>query len=365
MSPDIRELFDAAADDSRRPPIDAEALLARGRRKVRIRTAGATLGTGVLAAAAVVAVTQFPSVVAEGPVQPAGTPFSVATADTTPTAPSTQPPTLPPTPSATTRPPQSAAQTSGTELVRKLSYAEAARRCTLRMRAEYGAAGTPVPTVIGPGESQREGMYVTDLLRIKMPDGTEAHCSVPGSASPSYTQKPEVAPGDARAECGRLTWTNLTSWTVAEQRDTDRGLVAILLSNDRRAMLYCDIDGPGASREKTTAFPGASVYVLHGPQSSGRAGGSPSGVLGAAPDSTPVHWLGAVKDGRQIWGGGGLASKGAVRYVLFAGTRKVAESKVFYGIYAIRVWLPPAAGEPSLLRGYDAAGTVVESYQPF
>jgi hypothetical protein len=345
MSPDIRELFDAAADDSRRPPIDADALLTRGRRKVRIRAAGATLGSGVLAAAAVLAVTQFPRPAAEAPVAPPNTPAStVATLPAKPT----------PTPAASP-PPQSAAQTSGAELLRRLSYAEAVRRCEVRMKAEYGASGTPLPTEIGPGESQREGMYVSD--------GTEAYCSVPGPARPSYGRQDK--PGDARAECGRLTWTNLTSWTVAEQRDTDGGLAATLLSNDRSAMLQCDLDGPGAKREKTTAFPNAAVFLLYGPRSKGRPSGAPSGVLSAAPDSTAIHWLGAVKDGRQIWGGGGLAAKGAVRYALFADTTKLAEAKVAYGIYAIRVLLPAGAGEPNLVRAYDAKGAVIESYLPF
>jgi hypothetical protein len=357
MSPDIRELFDAAADDSRRPPIDADALLSRGRRKVRIRAAGATLGSGVLAAAAVLAVTQFPRPAAEAPVAPADTPSTTV-------AKPTAPPKVSPTP-PTTMPPQSAAQTSGAELLRKLSYAEAVRRCGTRMKIEYGASGTPVPAELGPGESQREGMYVTDLLQYRLPDGTDAYCSVPGSARPSYTDKPSAPPGDARAECGRLSWTDLTSWTVAEQRDADGGLTATLLSNDRSAMLQCDLDGPGATRDKTTAFPNATVYLLYGPRSKGRPSGAPSGVLSAAPDSTAVHWLGAVKDGRQIWGGGGLASKGAIRYALFAGKLSLADAKVAYGIYALRVWLPAGAGEPNLVRGYDAKGNVVESYQPF
>jgi hypothetical protein len=385
MSPDIRELFSDAADDSQRAQLDANALLARGRRKVRVRRAGAALGTGVLAAAAVVAIAQFPRPQAGVPVPPADTPRISAPQSGSPPVPST--PLSAGTPSGDTSatpsspgpsttlsegatprtigPPESAAQTSGAELIRKLSYAEAVRRCTSRMEAEYGAAGTPVPVVIGPGESHREGMYVTDLLQFRMPDGSSEFCSVPGPVRPAYGEVAEGKPGDARQECGRLTWTNLTSWTVAEQRDSDGGLAATLLSPDRQAALLCDVDAPGATRDKASAFPDAYVFLVYGPQSGERVGGAPNGAIGSGLDSPPIRWLGSVKDGRRFWGGGGFAKQGATRYVLSAGSRVLAESPVRYGIYAMRVWLPAGAIEPTRVRGYDASGTVVDEYGTF
>jgi hypothetical protein len=357
MSPDIRELFDQAADDTQRAEFDAYALLRRGRRKVRIRRAGVAAGTGVLAAAAVVAVTQFPRPAANGPVPPAETP-RITLATPTAAPPTTK--TTSPPPTTRSGPPQSAAQTSGAELLRKIPYDQAVRRCQDRMRAQYGAPGTPVPIEIGPGESQRNGMYVTDLLQMRLPDGRQTYCSVPGPARSAYQGSTTTRPGDARVECGRLTWSNLTSWTVAEQRDTDGGLAAVLYSNDRTAVLVCDIDAPGASRDKVTAFPNAYVYLIDG-----KDGKAPNGVLGAAPDATPVHWLGSVKDGRQFWGGGGLAKAGTVRYALFSGTTKLTENQVRYGIYALRVWVPAGVAEPDRVVGYSASGGIVEQYQPF
>src|SRR6266540_3433581 len=137
MSPDIKELFEAAADDAQRDQLDARALLARGKRKLRARNAGVAVGGGVAAVAVLLMASQLPRELADGPVPPAQT---------------------------GTRPPQSAAQTSGAEVTRKLSLATAEERCSLRMRAEYGAAGTPVPDSL-----QRDGVYVTDLLRIRLP----------------------------------------------------------------------------------------------------------------------------------------------------------------------------------------------------
>jgi hypothetical protein len=364
MSPDIRELFDQAADDSRRAELDAYALLRRGRRKVRVRRVGAAAGAGVLAAAAVVAVTQFPRPAANGPVPPAETPRITIATPTAARSASTPSPTSPPS-TAKPGPPQSGAQTSGAELLRKIPYSQAVRRCHDRMRAEYGAPGTPVPIELGPGESQRNGLYVTDLLRMRLPDGRQLYCSVPGPVRPAYQGSTTGRPGDARAECGRLTWSNLTSWTVAEQRDADGGLAAVLFSNDRTAVLVCDIDAPGATRDKVTAFPDAYVYLIYGPNTKGRAGSGPNGSLGSAPDSTAVHWLGSVKDGRQFWGGGGLAKAGAVRYALFSGARKLTENQVRYGVYALRVWVPAGVAEPDRVVGYDASGRAVEQYQPF
>lgn len=363
MSPDIRELFTDAADDSQRSQIDAAALLARGKRKVRLRRAGAAVGTGLLAAAAVAGITQLPGDQADGPIPPARTPTQAPVVPSVTTVSESSSASLPPPPVTTSSGTESAAQTSGAELIRKLPYAEAVRRCKARMEAEYGASGTPVPVVIGPGESQKNGLYVTDQLPMRMADGSTEYCSVPGAARPSYKSRPATI-GDARDECGRLTWTNLTSWTVAEHRDPSGGLTATLSSTDRRAVLRCDIDPAGATRTKQTAFPDAYVFLVYGQQAGKPAGSAPNGVIGSAPDSTAVHAIGSSKDGRPYWGGGGIAKQGAVRYALFSGTTKLTEVPVRYGIYALRVWLPAGTPEPDRVVGYDSIGKTVESYQP-
>jgi hypothetical protein len=367
MSPDIKELFDVAADDSQRSQIDAHALLATGKRKVRARNAGVAVGSGVVAAAIVVAASQFPHNLADAPV-PAKTPTVriPTTSVPTSTVPSTMPTASQGTPPPTGKP-ESVAQTSGAELLRKLPYDEAVKRCQIRMQAEYGSTGTPVPATVG-NESQKSGMHVTDLLKMRLRDGKEAYCSVPAAARPSYQEPPveQVGPrGEPRYECGRRVWANLTSWTPAFQRSVDGGLTAAFWSNDRTAVLVCDIDQPGATREKVTAFPDASVYLLYGSADRGRVGSSPSGVLGAAPDGTPIHWLGSTRDGRQFWGGGGLSKDGVVRYAMFAAGRKLTEAKPFYGVYAMRVWLPDGVAEPDRVVGYDAKGKIVEDYQPY
>src|SRR6266542_3859070 len=158
MSPDIRELFDVAADDSQRSQIDAHALLARGKRKVRTRNAGVAVGSGVVAAAIVVAA-KTPTV------------RIPTTSVPTSTVPSTTPTASQGTPLPTGKP-ESVAQTSGAELLKKLRYDEAVKRCQIRMQAEYGSTGTPVPATVG-NESQKSGMHVTDLLKMRLRDGKE------------------------------------------------------------------------------------------------------------------------------------------------------------------------------------------------
>ncbi len=341
MSPDIKELFEAAADDAQRDQLDARALLARGKRKLRARNAEVAVGGGVAAVAVLLMASQLPRELADGPVPPAQTPTQPATP--TPSAASSAPVTTSrPGPAGTattgTRPPQSAAQTSGAEVTRKLSLATAEERCSLRMRAEYGAAGTPVPDSL-----QRDGVYVTDLLRIRLPGGQTQYCSVPGPAAPSYDSPPR----DVREACGRLAWMNLTSWTPAKQETPDGGFTAALWSNDRTAVLFCDTDDPGATRSGPVAIQGASVQLLR---------------TGTGTGWVRVHWLGSERAGRQYWGGGGVVRNDAVRYAMFAGARKLTESTAFYGVYALRSWLPAGVTKPDRVVGYGADGSVVDSY---
>ncbi|HEY3005589.1 MAG TPA: hypothetical protein VGJ44_24800 [Kribbellaceae bacterium] len=341
MSPDIKELFEAAADDSRRDQLDARALLARGKRKLRARNAGVAVGGGVAAVAVLLMVSQLPRELADGPVPPAQTPTQPATPRPTSSAASSTPvttsrPSSPGTATAGTRPPQSAAQTSGAEVIRKLSLATAEQRCAARMQAEYGAAGTPVPD-----PSQQAGVYVTDLLKIRLPGGQTRYCSVPGPAAPSYGTPPK----DVREACGRLAWMNLTSWTSAKQETPDGGFTAALWSNDRTAVLFCDTDDPGATRSGPVAIQGASVRLLR-----------------TGTGWVRVHWLGSERAGRQYWGGGGVVRNDAVRYAMFAGARKLTESKAFYGVYALRSWLPAGVTKPDRVVGYGADGSVVDSY---
>ncbi|MFC0627155.1 hypothetical protein [Kribbella deserti] len=347
MSPDIRELFDSAADDSGRDDLDASALVRRGRRKVRTRQAVAAAGAAAVLVAAVVGASQLTLPRSGGPVPPAHTP-------TTP---------VPGTSSAPSS--SSAGPTSGTgaAVLRKLTYAEGVRRCKVRMAAEYGdERATPNPSEpIDPGTGLQFGMYVTDLLRMKLSDGSEAYCSVPGPTTPKYDAGGGSGP---RGVCGDLSWLNLADWKFAVQNDGQGGFAAALISPDRKAVLLCDQDGSGATREKSTAFPDAYVCMVYGPASGQPAGSAPNGVVGCAIDGTPIRFLGAVKAGRQFWGGGGIATNGAVRYALFAGTRQLAETSVTDGIYALRVWLPKAT-EPTEVRAYDATGKVIDSYQPF
>jgi hypothetical protein len=184
---------------------------------------------------------------------------------------------------------------------------------------------------------------------------------VSGETRPNY-DKPS---GDPRGACGELTWLELARWSVTSQSDGQGGFAAALMSPDRKAVLLCDQDGPGVRRNKTTAFPHAYVYLVYGPASGRRVGAAPNGPVGSGLDSTPIHFLGGVKSGRQFWGGGGIAKAGAVRYALFAGSRKLSEVPVRSGLYAMRVWLPAGSGEPTQVRAYNEAGTVIEEYQPY
>lgn len=232
------------------------------------------------------------------------------------------------------------------------------------MGAEYGDQGAkPNPgEPIDNSTGVQFGMYVTDLLRMKLTDGSEAYCSVPGTTTPGYEGEPKTEP---RFACGMLTWLELSSWKFAWQRDGQGGFTATLISPDRKAVLLCDQDGEGATREKSTAFPNAYVCTLYGPASGQRVGSAPNGVVGCAIDGTPIRSLGAVKAGRPFWGGGGVAAEGAVRYVLLAGNRQLAEVPVTNGVYAMRVWLPKGVSEASEVRAYNAAGQVVDTYMPF
>jgi hypothetical protein len=175
---------------------------------------------------------------------------------------------------------------------------------------------------------------------VRLPDGRTAYCSVPGPVAPSYGGPPK----DVREACGRLAWMNLTSWTPAKQETPDGGFTAALWSNDRTAVLFCDTDDPGAIRSGPVAIQGASVRLLRG------------------TTTEPVHWLGTERGGRRYWGGGGVVKNDAVRYAMFAGTRKLAESTAFYGVYALRSWLPSGVTKPDKVVGYGADGSVVDSY---
>lgn len=341
MSPEIRDLLGDAADDSARSPIDAGRLVVRGRIKVRHRRVGAIAGAAAVVAAAI-GITGIQSLTATGPLPPAAT-----------------------SPSPTS--PESTDPTSGAELLKKLSYAEGVDRCQARMLAEYGEPGTPDPfPPIAPGEGLQYGMYVSDLLPMRLENGQQAVCSVPGTVRPSPDEPTGGSvPGDPRKECGRLTWTNLTGWTVVEQRDSTGGFAATLLSDDGQAVLICDVDGPGATRrpaDRGGPFPNAYVFLVYGPSSG--SSWAPNGLVGSGLDSTEIHWLTSVRDGRQFWGGGGIAAKNAVRYTLFAGDRELAEALVQHGVYAMRVWLPAGVSAPTLVRVYDAAGNVIEEYPP-
>ena len=382
MTPDIRELFDDAADDSGRSQLDATRLVAKGRRKVRIRRAGAVAGSAVLVAAAAVGVSQLQTLTSGGPVPPANTPTLPTVAPTPPTVaptpptqtspantvtspapPTSQPTSQAPASSPTERTPRDRSVT-GAEVIRKLTYDEGVRRCQQRLRAEKGEPGTPNPgEPIDVGQGLQYGMYVTDLLPMKLRDGSETYCSVPGPTPPGYdVGSPSDDPKEA---CGQLTWLDLTRWSVTHQVDGQGGFAMTLMSPDRKAVLLCDRDGPGTSRERHTAFPNAYVFLVYGPASGERVGGAPNGPVGSGLDSTPIHFLGAVKGGRQFWGGGGIAKSGAVRYALYAGTRKLTEVPVENGLYAMRIWLPAASGEPTQVRAYNASGTVIDQYQPF
>lgn len=347
MSPDIRELFDTAADDSGRDDFDATALVNRGRRKVRTRQAVAAVGAAAVLVAAVVGASQLPLLSANGPVPPAHTPTVPG-----PVQPSTAPSG------------KGISAATGAVVLQKLSYAEGVRRCKIRMAAEYGDQGAkPNPgEPIDTGTGLQFGMYVTDLLRMRLTDGSEAYCSVPGPTTPGYEGGAETEP---RAACGMLTWLNLSSWKFAVQRDGQGGFTATLISPDRKAVLLCDQDGPGAAREKSTAFSDAYVCTSYGPASGQNVGSAPNGVVGCAIDGTPIRFLGAVKAGRQFWGGGGVAAAGAVRYVLLAGNRQLAEVPVTDGVYAMRVWLPKGVSEATEVRAYNAAGQVIDTYMPF
>lgn len=351
MSPDIRELFDDAADDSGRSRIDAARLVAKGRRKVRIRQYGAVAGVAALVAVAALGVSQWPALSSDGPLPPARTP--------TLPVPATPVPSTPKVTTATTAP-----TTTGAEVIRKLSYSEGVRRCRQRMQAEHGQPGTPDPgKPIDVGQGLQYGMYVTDLLRMKLTGGNSAYCSVPGETWPDLDFGGPS--NDPREVCGQLTWLNLTSWLVTYQADGQGGFAATLMSPDRKAVLLCDQDGSDVTREKTTAFRDAYVYLVYGPASGQRVGGAPNGVVGSGLDATPIHFLGGEKDGRQFWGGGGIAKAGAVRYALYAGPSKLAEVPVENGLYAMRVWLPAGVTEPTEVRVYDRSGKVIEQYQPF
>jgi len=353
MSPDIRDLFDVAADDSGRTLIDADALLSRGRRKVRARRASAAVGSAAVLVAAVVGVSQLPTLSADGPVPPADTPTVPQPTSrptvTTPSPTPITPPNLPPRDSLT-----------GAQVLEKLTYAEGVRRCQARFRAEKGEPGTPnPPEPIDVGQGLQYGMYVTDLLPMKLKDGSETYCPVPGMTASNSVQ------GDPKAFCAALTWLDLTDWLITSQADGQGGWVATLMSPDRKAVLVCDRDSPGLTRGKTTAFPNAYVYLIYGPASGQRVGSAPNGNVGSGLDATPIHFLGAVKAGRQFWGGGGIAAPKSVRYALYAGSRKLAEAPVEHGVYAMRVWLPARVGEPTEVQVYDAAGAVIERYMPY
>src|SRR5215207_1543559 len=217
MSPDIHELFDDAADDSGRKPLDATRLVAMGRRKVRIRQYGVLSGAVVLVAAAVLGLGELRTLSSDGPgpIPPAYTPTVPVPVTPTPTTkdttvtPTEKATTVVPTGKATTvvpttggTSPEAGTPATGTEVIRKLTYAEGVRRCRQRMEAEYGDPGTPnPPEAIDEGQGLQYGMYVTDLLPMKLKDGSSAYCSVPGETRPSY-DKPS---GDPRGACGELT----------------------------------------------------------------------------------------------------------------------------------------------------------------
>ena len=227
MSPDIHELFDDAADDSGRKPLDATRLVAKGRRKVRIRQYGVLSGAVVLVAAAVLGFGELRTLSSDGPgpIPPAYTPTVPVPTTPTPTpkavtvtptgkattvVPTSKAPTVVPTDKATVSvpttggtSPRTRTPATGTEVIRKLSYADGVQRCRQRMEAEYGDPGTPnPPEAIDEGQGLQYGMYVTDLLPMKLRDGSSAYCSVPGETRPSY-DKPS---GDPRGACGELTW---------------------------------------------------------------------------------------------------------------------------------------------------------------
>src|SRR5215217_4776768 len=182
MSPDIHELFDDAADDSGRKPFDATRLVAKGRRKVRIRQYGVLSSAVVLVAAAVLGFGELRTLSSDGPgpIPPAYTPTVPVPVTPTPTTKAT---TGTPTGKATTVVPTSQVTTvvptgkvtisvpttggtsprtkppaTGTEVIRKLRYADIVQRCHQRMEVEYGDPGT----VDGKGWLYAE--YVTDLL---------------------------------------------------------------------------------------------------------------------------------------------------------------------------------------------------------
>jgi hypothetical protein len=378
MSPDIHELFDDAADDSGRKPLDATRLVAKGRRKVRIRQYGVLSGAVVLVAAAVLGLGELRTLSSNGPgpIPPAYTPTVPVPVTPTPTVPfpttptsTTKAATVTPTGKATTVVPTGKAITvvptgktttlpvpttggtsrrtrtpaTGTELIRLIPHADAVQRCRQRMEVEHGEPGTVDER---PGV-RPSGDYVTDLLFMKLKDGSRAYCSVPGETRPD-SRGPSP---DPRSLCGELAWLDLTNWSVTSQADGQGGFAAALISPDRKAVLLCDQDGPGV-RRSTIPFPHAFVQLVFGPAS-------------GEVRKPEIHLLGAVKNGRQFWGGGGIAKAGAVRYALFADSRKLSEVPVRNGLYAMRVWLPAGIDRPTQVRAYNEAGTVIEQYTPF
>ena len=101
MSPDIHELFEDAADDSGRKPLDATRLVAKGRRKVRIRQYGVLSSAVVLVAAAILGLGELRTLSSNGqaPIPPAYTPTVPVPVTPTPTTKAT---TVTPTGKATT-----------------------------------------------------------------------------------------------------------------------------------------------------------------------------------------------------------------------------------------------------------------------
>ena len=242
MSTDIRELLDVAADDSGRSTIDADALVARGRRKVRTRRAGAAVCAAAVLVAAVVGVSQLPTLRSDAPVPPAATPTQ--TAGTEEAAPAG---VFKPLPGV--RP--------GDAALASVSMSEALRRCQLKWSAEVGhdvgglefLSGQPIEGSVPP--MFRPGDVLLVDSDVKAPGYT---CVIPGDSQPGKDQLAEVdktsIASDDRSvlrRCSSTLWHDLTGWKLLSKRVEPGALgAAVAVSPSGKFVARCFLGGPNA-----------------------------------------------------------------------------------------------------------------------